>query len=116
MGDGGSSTSHDAVAMGRAQGLEEAAKLCDHEAAIGTTYETYPLLAYREGCSDCAHFIRKAALSTPDGQAAPTPANSMTIDDFYKFARRIAKRDKWFIGGFLGEVWKEWNEKNKRVG
>jgi len=40
------------------------------------------------------------------------------IEEFYRFASKIAKRDKWFIGGFLGAVWEEWNEKhpNKRLG
>jgi len=40
------------------------------------------------------------------------------IEKFLDFALKIKKRDKWFIGGFLGEVWEEWNEKypNKRLG
>jgi hypothetical protein len=35
-----------------------------------------------------------------------------TIEEFYKFANRIAKRDHWFIGGFLGAVYEEWKEKH----
>ncbi len=34
----------------------------------------------------------------------------LTIDEFYKFASKIAKRDKRFIGGFLGAVYEEWKE------
>jgi hypothetical protein len=38
----------------------------------------------------------------------------MTIDTFYKFASEIARRDKWFIGGFLGAVYEEWNAKHPK--
>jgi len=46
------------------------------------------------------------------------PTQVKAIEAFYRLASKIAKRDKWFIGGFLGAVWEEWNEKypNKRLG
>ena len=45
-------------------------------------------------------------------------AQVKALEEFYRFASKIAKRDKWFLGGFLGAVWEEWNEKhpNKRLG
>jgi hypothetical protein len=36
--------------------------------------------------------------------------------EFYKFAEAVKKKGEWFVGGFLGEVWEQWHEKNKRVG
>ncbi len=34
--------------------------------------------------------------------------------EFYKFAEAVKKKGEWFVGGFLGEVWEQWHEKNKR--
>jgi hypothetical protein len=34
----------------------------------------------------------------------PTPA-------FWRFANRFAKREKWFIGGFLGALQEAWGKK-----
>jgi len=31
--------------------------------------------------------------------------------EIFKLASRIQKRDKWFIGGFLGLVEEEWEER-----
>ena len=32
----------------------------------------------------------------------------------FALASRIQKRDKWFIGGYLGEVMEEWGEQYER--
>ena len=34
----------------------------------------------------------------------------IAVQEFLKLARRIKKRDSWFIGGFLGEVEEEWEQ------
>lgn len=34
--------------------------------------------------------------------------------DVFKMASRIQKRDKWFIGGYLGAVMEEWEERRER--
>lgn len=37
--------------------------------------------------------------------------------EIFKLARSIQKRDEWFIGGYLGVVEEEWDEReNKRMG
>lgn len=41
-------------------------------------------------------------------------SKKLTIDEFYKFADKIARRDKWFIGSFLGRVYEEWQEKHPK--
>lgn len=34
-----------------------------------------------------------------------------TIQEFYDFAAKVAKSGQWHIGGFLGEVWEQWHER-----
>jgi hypothetical protein len=46
--------------------------------------------------------------------AAKKEIRAEAIKDFIKFAERIKKRDSWFIGGFLGQVIEEWEEREKR--
>lgn len=41
-----------------------------------------------------------------------TECREKTAKQIFSLARRVQRRDKWFIGGFLAEVQEEWNAKN----
>jgi hypothetical protein len=74
---------------------------------------------YEISCARIVEILSEFASLAPvaTGETAQRDAVK-AVAEFYALAEKIAKRDKWFIGGFLGEVWEEWNEKhpNKRLG